>query len=64
MYLILLIAMTNTFTPNPQVPGLQYVRTVDKDGPAALAGLHDGDFLIEVGWFCLIINNDIIFIIG
>ena len=42
--------MNNAFTPTPHVPGLQYVRTVDHDGPAAAAGLRNDDFLIEVGY--------------
>ena len=36
------------FHPNPQVPALQYICAVAKGGAAEVAGLKQGDFLIEV----------------
>ena len=47
---VLFIALNTPFTPSPHVPGLQYVRTIDNNGPAAIAGLCTGDFIIEVGY--------------
>ena len=36
------------FKPSPNVPALQYVARVDKNGAAENAGLEKGDFIIEV----------------
>lgn len=36
------------FHPTPQVPALQYVGNVDPGGSADLAGMQQGDFIIEV----------------
>ena len=36
------------FTPTPQVPALQYIGSVEKEGAADMAGLKSGDFLLEV----------------
>lgn len=39
------------FHPTPEVPGLQYVGSVEENGAAANAGLDTGDFIIEVRSF-------------
>ena len=36
------------FTPSPAFPAVQYLESVDPNGPAYEAGLRDGDFIIEV----------------
>lgn len=36
------------FKPSPNIPALQYVARVDKNGPAENAGLEKGDFIIDV----------------
>ena len=36
------------FNPTPQFPALQYIGDVDKGGVAEKAGLHPGDFVLEI----------------
>jgi len=36
------------FQPTPQFPALQYIGEVDKGGVAEKAGLHPGDFVLEI----------------
>ena len=43
------------FVPSLQLPGLQYIEHVDDRSSASEAGLHPGDFILEV-WIQLVID--------
>ena len=36
------------FTPCPTCPAVQYLESVETEGPAWAAGLRPGDFIVEV----------------
>lgn len=42
------------FTPSPAFPAVQYLESVDPNGPAHEAGLRDGDFIIEINGISII----------
>jgi len=42
------------FTPSPAFPAVQYLESVDPNGPAYEAGLRDGDFIIEINGITII----------
>ena len=48
IYVFIIATTAVKFTPTPQVPGLQYIGSVESGGAADLAGLRTGDFLLEV----------------
>lgn len=38
----------SSFTPTPQIPAVQYFENIDPGSAADRAGIHAGDFVLEV----------------
>ena len=49
-YLFLADGPISEFTPCPTCPAVQYLESVEKNGPAWNANLRPGDFIVEVNF--------------